>query len=461
MNRNIKKSFLVLFLFALLFFNKVNAQWSNVSGKGYTGEILSICLLDSTIFWGTEDGIYRSFDGGSTMEHVFYQNSVSALTSLDDTIFALAVMGADSGYVYCSTDKGSNWSKYIPEKIENPVGLAVTKEYIFVLLGYSIPYDFIYRFTRSVGKEKYVCSKPKGFWFSGASAINIHDNSIYVSAYTNDWEVNIFKSTDQGNNWESCINGLPNENITSFASGMDIITTMTNSGNISLSSDAGISWIPLNLPSTTRATYITVDSSNDIYLGTQSNGIMSSTDLGKTWNQKNNGLAVSYIGNIVVNKNYVFANGSGNTSLFSRNKGDDWIINCNTGSTPSRLLLKDGNLFIKDILCGLFRSTNLGDSWEPAMWGLPGYNYPRLGNVRISDITQDSLGLIAIIETDYNLQLYHSSDYGENWNFLSNINGNFIKNSKNLLFAFGEGPGIDRSTDNGKTWNKIDGIISQ
>jgi len=463
MNTN-KVISIFIFGFILLIARPTNAQWTNISGTGYTGTITTWCLVDSILLLGTEDGIYRSTNHGATLEHVLAPSLVYSIVSLDDTVFAL-VGTKDSGYVWCSNDKGVDWTRCIPEAIEYPRGLAVTHGYVFVITGYM---GYVGRFSRIDWKGVNVDS---GFAYAyECSAIEAHNDTLFASLYTHDWEVNVYRSFDQGNHWELCNTGLPSENVTSFATGPVTIAAVTFTGNISISSDGGTSWVPLTPPGA-RSTCVAIGPSNEFFVGTKDNGVLSTTDFGKTWSQKNSGLTVGYIGGIAASNTNVFALTQSNALFFSTNSGKDWqLSSCNTGPSPRFLINRNGVLFAGDNYEGLFRSTNLGESWEPAMWGLPAYNYPPNGYVSIQDITTDSSGLVAVVFSDslkngYDYpvySLYRSTDDGVSWNKLSTIPPRAkIKWPKNVFLAASEGWGFDRSTDSGKNWTSAIGAIAQ
>ncbi|MGE5805756.1 MAG: T9SS type A sorting domain-containing protein [Ignavibacteria bacterium] len=448
---------IISFYATILLNPNVSAQPVNVSGAGYNETITSLCFLDSILFLGTRDGIYRSFDGGLTLEHVFNQREVQSLAEINDTIFALAGSPRDlePGYVYCSADKGLSWIKCFNDTIVYPLKIEATKDYIFVLGTYKLS-----KFSHN-GERKNI-----PFINLGGIAMEVLNNIIYLSIDLYGYDAHVFKLNDHDDHWESCSNGLPHEPVISFESGDNILIGKSHHGFISLLKSNGTSWEQLALPPTIQATCMAIGSFNEIYVGTQSNGIISSADSGKSWNYKNDGLTVGYIDGISVNNNFVFANTSGNTFFFSKNFGNEWkITSCHTNRFAQTLTFKDGILFVKTPNC-IFRSLNDGESWEPAMLGLPGYYYPPEEFYWIKDITSDSTGFFALVPGPANNEttFYISTDNGQNWNLTSNIDRNrkIIKKTKNTLLAAGNAYGIDYSTDNGRTWIQLmDSIISK
>jgi len=104
---------------------------------------------------------------------------------------------------------------------------------------------------------------------------------------------------------------------------------------------------------------------------------------------------------------------------------------------------------------GIFRSTNLGSSWDSA--GLPYYNF--------NSIVFDSDDIV-FVATD--LGLFRSEDHGERWARAdSTIADKAVKalsfNHSNVLFAGNVAPGgstgtILRSTDGGASWEELTSV---
>ncbi len=89
------------------------------------GEILSIAVLDSTIFAGGNAGILRSTDNGSTWGEVnngFPAGAiVTHLASVHSKVFAAA---ASPPYIYESTDMGDSWQAlHNPQALQQPTAL--------------------------------------------------------------------------------------------------------------------------------------------------------------------------------------------------------------------------------------------------------------------------------------------------------------------------------------------------
>jgi photosystem II stability/assembly factor-like uncharacterized protein len=346
----------------------------------------------------------------------------------------------------------------------------VTKENIFVLKSYDDiinNYGFVRRFSRNGGGGVNVDS---GLAYAfGGSAIIAQNNALFVSLYAHSWEANVYRSSDQGDHWESCNEGIAGENVISFASGQNVLAALTISAIISLSSNGGSSWIPLVPPPGTRPECITIGSSDQIYIGTKDDAVFSSADFGKNWNHKNNGLTVGYIGAIVADKSNLIIQTPANALYYSTNSGNLWeLSSCNTGLLGTFLLHRNGILYAGADQNGLFRSTDYGKSWIPAMLGLPGYGYPPYGRVWINDVVSDSSGLVALVQSDSGTNgsstlyaIYQSTDEGNNWHKISATGPRYnLLYSKNVLLIAG-GLGIQRSGDNGKTWSTVEGTIMQ
>jgi photosystem II stability/assembly factor-like uncharacterized protein len=195
------------------------------------------------------------------------------------------------------------------------------------------------------------------------------------------------RSTDHGESWRFITDGLDRP----FAS--EVCIDRTNGSHLLLaaetgifsSADAGSHWRRVALKGCAIRTIIQDPGTDSrFWVGTEDQGIWSSTDAGETWHSCNNGLAHRTVYALTIG-------GTGNGLMFagtqdggvyrSTNAGNDWR-QCSTGlKDPSvhALAIAGGAqpiLFAASMNDGLFTSKNLGDTWEfnsqpeAEVWGL-------------------------------------------------------------------------------------------
>ena len=162
----------------------------------------------------------------------------------------------------------------------------------------------------------------------------------------------VFQSNDGGKTWRNTSNGLPDVNVWELAVSPN------------LSSDG------------------------TVFAATISNGIFRSVDAGHTWEPVDQGLGNLRVQALAISPNFgadstLFAGTSG--GLFrSRNGGDSWT-RLHAGLSDGAAILTvaispgfelDQTVFVGTDAEGVLRSTDAGESWEPANQGLRS-SYPR------------------------------------------------------------------------------------
>jgi len=195
--------------------------------------------------------------------------------------------------------------------------------------------------------------------------IGIDDNPPYYLA----------RSTDYGDNWTD-LSGWFTRPVYSLASFQNNIYAGTDGEGVKISTNYGDSWYQSSLDSM-FITYLTVNDSGDIFAGECDGGLYRSTDNGTNWVELSNPWVNSYscIASILlVNQDYIFvglgrwANVNDSNLVFrSSDNGSTWELSdsgINSDAINNLLFSSDSSLYAttRD---GLYKSTNFGDSWLP------------------------------------------------------------------------------------------------
>lgn len=249
--------------------------------------------------------------------------------------------------------------------------------------------------------------------------------------------------------WHKCGDGLPSVEVQSLASKSEILFAGTNSNGIFRSTDNGLNWEELSVGSEfEKIGFHSLEIiNNTVFAVSESRGLFISWDQGDKWEQKYMAGPVytNLIYTLTKNKNRIIAGSSGEL-VFSDDLGQTWERlaadplfsvtialaaennNIVAGTAKGRVLLSTDNGenwelvndeagFVLSIAMkgdyiyagfnGFYRSTDKGETWEPKQNGLP-----------IRDIKEIALFSDNIfVATKYGV--YMSGDRGETWEHLT------------------------------------------
>ncbi len=303
--------FLVLMVSIFTCANLSIAQWNKISGAGIVGTINALAVSPN----GT---------GGT--------NLFAGLTQGDR-------YGNNEGYVYLSTDNGTNWTSLYSV----PAGLpSVALVHSFAVSGTNLFAGTTSGVFLSANNGTSWTAVNTGLTNSDVNALAISGTNLFAG--TNGGGV--FLSTNNGTNWTAVNAGMTKLDILSFAvspngTGGTNIFAGTDSGGVFLSTNNGTSWTASNsgLPAYTPV-YSLAANGTDIFAG--SVGVSVSTDGGTSWNNIDIGA-----GSVIVTALAVSPNGAGGTNIFagtmgggvflSTDNGTNWTA-VNTGLTDNRVL---------------------------------------------------------------------------------------------------------------------------
>ncbi|MBI5474830.1 MAG: T9SS type A sorting domain-containing protein [Ignavibacteriae bacterium] len=266
----------------------------------------------------------------------------------------------------------------------------------------------------------------------------------------------IYRSTDNGQWWQPVNSGLPiytdvvaalavNHQTNSIVAGFE-------SSRVFLSTDNGSTWVGAGQPST-LLTSVVADDDGNLFVGTYGNGIYCSSNKGTSWRQFNDGLQGFdlYLSSIAGHSGRIYA-GTYHGRVVESNGSEPWH-SAETGiSSPPVLNIESlqGDEIFVGAMGDVFRSTNIGESWETVS--------PRRDSTFVS--AMKSLGGSRIIIGTENGDVFLSTDRGSSWT----VAGNGLPRLAISCFALEPGGalyssigsyGIFRSTDFGGTWQRL------
>jgi hypothetical protein len=283
-----------------------NAQWVPTSLN--SENVLSLVKKGTSIFAGTNDGIYRTFNNGiswDTLRNGFPTgNPVRSITLSGTDIFATT----DYAKIFLSTDNGTNWINPGDTGLQNFPAVCVFAD--------------------------------------GANLFSSIGN--------------IYLSVDNGVHWTVAANGLLSDIAFSFARCASYIFAGTSYG-VAITDNNGALWIPVNNGFPYDSTIMMypgvnslVVSGTTIYAGTTGKGVFVTTNFGTNWDSINTGLINKNVRALAISGNSIFAGTQGGV-YFSSNFGANWVP-INTGLTDTSVysFVTSGDTLFAGTLGGLW-----------------------------------------------------------------------------------------------------------
>jgi len=428
-----KKIFILIYIVILSQSNYFpQSFWLQCNGP-YGGTVKTLYLTkNKSLYAGTWEGLFFSKNNGSIWTKVFDKNVNTIKETKDGRIYIGTTSVDLEKTLFYSDDDGGSWN--VVES--NPEEYSITA----------------------------IESDKKG--------------NVYLGTYNN----GLLKSTDNGNSWLPINDGLINTSITSLKSlGNNILLVGTEGGGIHKSTNFGNNWVEMNsginnleincisydgkndiVVATEDGLYIFNEKNNSwfkifqekvlyslfnikepIYISTQK-GIYSSTNKGKDWISKNDGLRNINTNVLLLTPKGVLA-GTEKAGIFITNdKGNLWKSS-NTGLSnlwvTSIATNSHFTVFIGSQGSGIFKSTDNGISWLSINNGL--------ANLNVNDITIGLDDELFIATTN---GIYKSSNEGVSWQKENIYVDDFDDNIKKII-------AIDNLGLNHLIIGSLDGIV--
>ena len=196
-----------------------------------------------------------------------------------------------------------------------------------------------------------------------AFSMDVDDTTIYTAI-----DNIVYVSKDNGASYTTLNTGLPDGCNAYFIDviGENIFIHTENNGTV-LSSDSGASWtqVPLGF---NVSSFIQFE--ENIFAGT-GNGVYVSADSGMTWNPI--GLEGKYVTSLLTNGAWILAGTGAYGVYMSDDKGTTWTPSDAglTDSSITSLILNGTDIYAGTFNGGVFMSTNDAENWEQISSGLP------------------------------------------------------------------------------------------
>lgn len=408
-----------MLLLTLLITVATHAQWKQTNGP-CGGWISSIYAKDSTLFAGTQSGIFRSTSFGKSWGLLYYTfDKVNCFASDGEKIFA----GTEHGDLIIISGNDNHRERIItndyPQGYEGSIwSIAISGNTIFIGTSYSlfVSTDYGQKWTELKNAPRMVRS------------LIIRESIVLACSLFDSY---LYRSTDLGLTWKkvrSVSNIIISNNI-----------LILSADGIYRSDDFGSTWTK----TADQIGGVLVKCKNEIScLGWQ--GIYRSSDNGLTWNNRMEWppqFAVNELITIASSGTKLFA-GTYEDIYISEDYGQSWIASTEgLTSTQIHWMTTQGNRLLALTYEGItYFSENCGISWEKIHKSSQGGGYLRALHFCGNNIITPGIGGMDL-----------SSDNGQSWEKV--LDGGYcFANMDDKVFA-GTSQGLVVSTDYGKTWS--------
>jgi hypothetical protein len=280
--------------------NDGTGTWSAIN-NGLTNTHVHAVAIDpsnaSTIYAGTEDGLFKSANGGGIWNAI---NSGLTITY----VLALAIDPTNPSIIYAGTNgEGTFYS------INGGMGWIAIDPMGWLIVVYALAIDptnpsIMYAGMNYGVETVYIRGgkPPTPIGIVDALAIDPKNTSVI---YAGTYDRGVLKSTDQATSWSAINGGLTNTNVTALAINPKNTSTIyagTDGGGVFKSTNGGDDWSAINSGLTnSHVTSLAIDPSdpNFIYAGTNG-GVFESTDGGSNWSAINSGLTNTHVTSLAV-----------------------------------------------------------------------------------------------------------------------------------------------------------------
>lgn len=415
------------------------ATWEQriISYKGKKQFIHSIVVRDSTLFIGTDDGIFQSIDMGINWLPLCLNGKTVSCLYLTNQ------------YLYSGTTKGELFKVNISNNQFEQIDFTFNRDWLTCIIKYNSQL-IVSTFSSGIFN-----SSDDGLtWdfqnnnFQGLRINKLQLNKGELLAGTNC--AGVFKFDNQLNSWYQSSTGLGRLVVSSFLSKSDTLLCSTFGGGVFRSIDNGMNWVMCDLSIKDCGRWTLVSYGTKV-IATSDNGyIFTSSDAGRTWSSFRD--SVIHPGYRIYGHNsalYSFAR-LGEVSQ-SYDGGKHWEVAWNSPELNNRsfssMAIVDSVLLLGDRNNGVYRSTDKGKTWLSKNPQTP---YPATINLYIHND-------IVLLRTD--VGNYRSSNLGFSWSELDkNIVNREIHgycSSDNKLYITTGDSKVFQSSDNGITWKQF------
>ena len=311
----------------------------NAQGARPKGELVDTVITDEALYLALTDGIFQSIDAGKSWTSLddgnLVDREIRAITAIENTVF----IGTDNG-LYRRSSEG--WEQLPVGETGNIRALVSAEHRLYVAVGNDVQNK---TFSMTI--------------------------SIFSTSHTS---LSLYRSTDLGDSWQAIdFVEMDSEDNGGFSFSYEVNKPqiaanlevekifplkmvaaqerllVVDGGKNYYSSDAGETWISLNLdPLNMADTFAVVMSGADTFYTGGRFGIQRTTDAGKTWHPFNTGLVRTSVNNLVYANHALYAT-IWKELVVSFDGGESWAPVLRCPETLTSLMKFNDMLYVKGV----------------------------------------------------------------------------------------------------------------
>lgn len=418
-----------------------NQYWENIEGL-YGGVIFSMIVSGNNIYCAGNGGVYKSTNNGENWVSLgLKEKSIWKICIASDYIFAISNSGCFRKYLADTT--------WINVKQGRWQSIYAKDSTIFI----GSEYDGVFRST-DLGLTW--IEKNNGIDNRDIEEIFITSNNIVLASAAGTSGSGVFRSTNNGDNWERIDPYQFAWNFEGIAEYDSILYAFdfTNSAKVYKSTDFGLTWfLPINASAPSDIIQTIYVDETGIYVGVYHYGIFKSTNEGISWTNINSGLNNKNVFDINCNATNLFCatydgiykSSKSNLSWIKKSEGINniWITS---------LATKSDQLLIGTYGSGLFTYENKK------------FQRRNIGTdlMFIIDLKVYNNNQIYVISSSWaptlDAKFHYSSDNGNSWVLVNNgfdTGGLQCLDVNHKYIYAGSWYGLFRKQINGNYWEKL------
>jgi photosystem II stability/assembly factor-like uncharacterized protein len=415
-------------------------SWMAINTGIYETNIFAITEMNTNLFAISPSFVYLSTDQGLTWNPTYYFPASihpASLFAYNSTLF----MGLNQGGFMKSIDNGVHWSQATTGMSTSDVSVQMPQKYCHTTVNNTLYVGSNLGLHQSNNNGD--TWEGLGLGYAGKiNALAMEGSQIYCGTSNG-----FYKSSDFGDTWHFSISGLPsNVSIRSILVQNHALYLGTFKAGIYISTNGGDSWVSCNNGLNSLIVNSLFSDGNSIFAGTSGlspslqSGVYKSTDQGNTWQYLSNGLPLGI---------EVFAITSNGTKMYigtnagvysSADNGNTWSHAAyGIPSTTTRTVLAIGeHIFAGQNYAGNPNSPYYGGVSTSDDGGINWWHHFYWQLITVPSIFKNGSTIYASAGSYY-MKIYKSSDLGQNWDAFGDGLGynsvNTMEGNTNILFA--------------------------